>query len=394
MKILAITNLYPPQELGGYGRSIADFVWGLTEEGHTVQVISTNAPYLGENTKEGPSGEAVNRELKLKGSYERGIKHMQNQKERELVDQENKALLAKWINSNQWDGILLGNIDLIGPEIIKTLLTAKCNIQHHIGFVHAPYNINEFPQSEKYMIVAASKAVKKALCNSGLPVMNSRVIFPGVRSQLFVKGKGIIPRPLKPIGNKNRPLKICYAGLLMSSKGVHTIIEAIIILKKMQIHTQTNIAGSGFQDGYKEQLVKELKQAGIEGDVKFYGQLNRSELARFYSLNHIGIFSSIHPEAFGIVAAEMMASGLVVISTGVGGAKEVVKNEETGLLFKAGNALDLANKIKLLLDNNNTMETIQKRAYEYAHNELNVKTSAKLLEDGFNQTTKGEMVFR
>ena len=29
MNLLVVTNLYPPQELGGYGRSIADFVWGL-----------------------------------------------------------------------------------------------------------------------------------------------------------------------------------------------------------------------------------------------------------------------------------------------------------------------------------------------------------------------------
>ena len=32
MNLLVVTNLYPPQELGGYGRSIADFVWGLWNE--------------------------------------------------------------------------------------------------------------------------------------------------------------------------------------------------------------------------------------------------------------------------------------------------------------------------------------------------------------------------
>ena len=29
MRLLLITNLYPPQELGGYGRCMADFAWGL-----------------------------------------------------------------------------------------------------------------------------------------------------------------------------------------------------------------------------------------------------------------------------------------------------------------------------------------------------------------------------
>ena len=38
MNLLVVSNLYPPQELGGYGRSIADFVWGLCELGHKIQV--------------------------------------------------------------------------------------------------------------------------------------------------------------------------------------------------------------------------------------------------------------------------------------------------------------------------------------------------------------------
>ena len=59
MKLLVVTNLYPPQELGGYGRSIADFVWGLQERGHSIQVLSSDAPHLGASSDLGPSGEAV-----------------------------------------------------------------------------------------------------------------------------------------------------------------------------------------------------------------------------------------------------------------------------------------------------------------------------------------------
>ena len=43
MNLLVVTNLYPPQELGGYGRCMADFVWALRERGHTIQVLSSDA---------------------------------------------------------------------------------------------------------------------------------------------------------------------------------------------------------------------------------------------------------------------------------------------------------------------------------------------------------------
>ena len=54
MNLLVVTNLYPPQELGGYGRSIADFVWGLRERGHSIQVLSNDAPHLGASSGSRP----------------------------------------------------------------------------------------------------------------------------------------------------------------------------------------------------------------------------------------------------------------------------------------------------------------------------------------------------
>ena len=49
MQLLLVTNLYPPQELGGYGRSMADFAWGLMQRGHHVQVLTADVPHLGDS---------------------------------------------------------------------------------------------------------------------------------------------------------------------------------------------------------------------------------------------------------------------------------------------------------------------------------------------------------
>ena len=77
MRILVVTNLYPPQELGGYGRCIADFVWGLIQNGNSVGVLCSNADYLDSEessvSHKGSNGEIIIRELKLKGSYKDGV---------------------------------------------------------------------------------------------------------------------------------------------------------------------------------------------------------------------------------------------------------------------------------------------------------------------------------
>ena len=87
----------PPQELGGYGRCMADFAWGLQQRGHTLQVISSDAPYLG-SSNAGPSGEPVDRRLQLKGSFQGGVHQLQDPAARAAVDANNRALLNHWLD--------------------------------------------------------------------------------------------------------------------------------------------------------------------------------------------------------------------------------------------------------------------------------------------------------
>ena len=387
MNLLVVTNLYPPQELGGYGRSIADFVWGLRERDHNIQVLSSDAPYLGASSGFGPCGEAVSRRLQLKGSYEGGVRHLQEPQQRQSIDEANSALIRAWIHSQRWDGILLGNLDLIGPELLPALLEAPCILQHHVGFVHPPFPPTAWPVSERYRLVAASGAVRSAMLQAGLPTSESYVVYPGVRCELFGKDRTCMPTPLAPDGSPQRPLKVCFAGLLMISKGAHTLIEALIQLRQKGLSVQASLAGDSFQSGYREQLEQLLEQNNLDGSVQFVGQLGRDALARFYALHHVGVFPSIHPEAFGIVAAEMMASGLALVSSGVGGASELIEDGRTGLCFQAGDSKDLARCLMRLASDTALLNDLRQAGQREVQKRFSVSTSAKILEAGFRQDT-------
>jgi hypothetical protein len=45
-KILLVTNLFPPEELGGYGRKMWEFAHYLKSRGHTVRVLASSIPSL------------------------------------------------------------------------------------------------------------------------------------------------------------------------------------------------------------------------------------------------------------------------------------------------------------------------------------------------------------
>ena len=85
MRLLIVSNLYPPQELGGYGRSLADFGWGLQQRGHHVEVLCSDAPYLGPSGP-GPSGEPVRRCLVLKGNFANGVELLDNEQSCRQID--------------------------------------------------------------------------------------------------------------------------------------------------------------------------------------------------------------------------------------------------------------------------------------------------------------------
>ena len=290
MNLLVVTNLYPPQELGGYGRSMADFVWGLQERGHSIQVLSSDAPHLGASSDLGPSGEAVDRRLQLKGSYEGGVRNLQDPQQRQAIDQANAALIRSWLNSQNWDGILLGNLDLLGAELLPTLLEAQCIVQHHVGFVHAPFPPSAWPKAIATRLVAASEAVRSALMERRASHLNGERGLSRCAQRTFRRRSGGHAHPLAPDGSRQRPLKVCFAGLLMGSKGAHTLIEALIQLQTQGVSVQASLAGDSFQSGYREQLEQLLKQHNLDGSVQFVGQLGRRALARFYALHHVGFF--------------------------------------------------------------------------------------------------------
>ena len=86
MNILLVSNLYPPQEMGGYGRCMADFAWGLLQRGHRLRVLTSDAPYLGPSAP-GPCGEPVNRGLQLKGNFEKGVQLLRDPHQCAALDQ-------------------------------------------------------------------------------------------------------------------------------------------------------------------------------------------------------------------------------------------------------------------------------------------------------------------
>ena len=144
---------------------------------------------------------------------------MQDAQQRLAIDQANATLIRSWLNSKDWDGILLGNLDLLGPELLPPLLEAPCIVQHHVGFVHAPFPPSAWPSSDRYRLVAASQAVRSALADVGLPTSTASVVYPGVRNELFGIGSVGMPIPLSSRWQPTSPPQSVLRGITDGQQG-------------------------------------------------------------------------------------------------------------------------------------------------------------------------------
>jgi glycosyltransferase involved in cell wall biosynthesis len=169
----------------------------------------------------------------------------------------------------------------------------------------------------------------------------------------------------------------------MESKGPHTLLEAIALLHRRGVAIEAMVAGGRFSAAYASQLDQYAMDQSILEQVQFIKQLSRHQLARFFRLNHVAVFPSISPEAFGIVAAEAMASGLALVSSGVGGAAELFEPEVSGLAFRPGDAGDLARQLERLATDPGLLARLQAVGEARVREQFSVAQSALELEQLF-----------
>jgi hypothetical protein len=119
MKILVVTNLYPPNSLGGYERLCATLANALAERGHAVRVL-TSAHGGG---KTAPDPIPVDRMLRLLASSRSIYEPFEGgTAEREVVIEENGAVLRRCVEGFRPETILAGNLMFLDRRFLESLV--------------------------------------------------------------------------------------------------------------------------------------------------------------------------------------------------------------------------------------------------------------------------------
>ena len=101
------------------------------------------------------------------------------------------------------------------------------------------------------------------------------------------------------------------------------------------------------EQDYQRSLEREAAELGISGQVRFLGQ--RSDVQQLLNASDIFCQPNQGPEPFGIVFVEALFAGLPVVTTAMGGPKEIV-NEDCGVVVPPEDPDHLASALQNLVD--------------------------------------------
>lgn len=186
--------------------------------------------------------------------------------------------------------------------------------------------------------------------------------------------------PMK-IGIKSKIPVITYFGRLKKYKSPDHLIKAFAIVNKEFPESELHILGRGdFMDNLK-MLTVELN---LTKKVKFFGFVTEDQKKELLTISNCAVNTSMK-EGWGITNIEANACGTPVISANVPGLKDSVKDGFSGMLYEYGNIQELAEKIVILLKNDEIAEKLNHGAIEWAKS-FSWQNSAELMLEKMNET--------
>ncbi len=244
------------------------------------------------------------------------------------------------------------------------------NNRHQRRILNCFNNVNK--------IVSNSEFTKNLVKKINPELKNIIVINPGVSN--FDE---IIEEEVKLIDGKPTLLTLAR---LEKRKGHEHILKAIVKLKKKYHNIRYIIAGEGKERSYLESLAGSLN---ISENVIFIGSINDGQKKFILKKTNLMIMPTLDEskkssiEGFGITYIEAALFGIPSIASNVGGTKEAVLHNETGIIIDNLDKLEIA--IVDLIEDNIKMKKLGEKAKERAEIQLSwtniIKDYNKLIDE-------------
>jgi len=175
-----------------------------------------------------------------------------------------------------------------------------------------------------------------------------------------------------------------YIGTLSPIEGLDILIEAF---NNLDLSNKLLIFGDGIE------LENLKKLSASNSNIIFQGKISSSEILKAY--NQIDIIVNPRKSSYltnsvtPLKTIEAMAHKKLVIASDVGGMKELINDDQTGILFKSGDLFELEKALLKVLERND-LNSIVDNAYNYIYKQRNWYHNAKLYKKLYSELKNGK----
>jgi len=393
MKILVLTNLYPPHHAGTFDHHCQTVTESLRLRGHTILVLTSNHGLRTEQR----DGE-VERRLQLNGVF--GHPSVSGVMELKPLECHNNDVLRETLDQFQPDVVHVFGLFGLSKSLLFTLYNSKRPVVYDVFDHWLSANVREDPwlhfwNAPSLPLLTQSK--RKALEMSGERIrldstaptrlMRGYDRVPGI----FGEGKdraAVEPNSIagfrfdriyfcsqtlkhltEQVGFCVRHAEVIYPGItaayigdikpasvpmkrfliiarLTEESGVMTALKALKIARAARLDVALSIYGRG-----DSSYVADLRSFVVSSQlpVEFLNVSNQNtDLPSVYKRHDVLLHTPEWAEPFPFTALEAMGCGLPVIGARSSGAEELLRHGENALTYPAGDAEELAARMQEL----------------------------------------------
>ncbi len=395
MKILILSDDFPPKSFGGAGYSTFYLAHGLHDAGHKVFVVST----VRDKKEEGSvtyKGMDIFRIYTKYNHRWAGYLGLYNPQTVGRVKELMKRIKPDVIHAHNIHHYLSYHCLKIAKKYNKPLFfTARDVISFSYGKMATEKYLKDFDSRltwkdhlkqagkrynplrnfliRRYLkypdkLFAVSNALKSALEQNG--IRNVEVSYTGTDVNDWQVDHKHVKEFFKKYDLEGKKI-VFFGGRMSELKGGKKIIKIMKkIIKKVP---ETVLFVAGKKDRYVQYLLEFAKDIGVKNNIILAGWLDSNELKLAYHSSRVVIVPSIAFDSFPRIVLEGMACKKPVIATCFGGAQEVIQNGITGYIINPFNVELMAEKIAYLLKNPKKAEKFGEAGYERLKKHFSLK---------------------
>ena len=398
MRILVITNFYPPYYIGGYELGCRDVVEGLRARGHEVRVLTSTYKVNKPSRRHG-----VYRWLQTDFASNGNCSGFFRLLRKEIT---NRWAFKYACRSFRPDLIYAWNITHISVSNLLMAQQMGLPVYYFVSdhwlsrWEEDPWILKSRRDPRRRYRKLAWQVLRPLLRASGLfpkgslDLSHTQFVSRFLEQSAIEAGKlatgsevihwGIDINRFSTNGASRDPSKLLYVGQITAHKGVRTAVETLKLIRErygIDKATLTVVGGPDY-GGEIERLVRSL---GLEGKVRFTGLIPREQLPEVYREHGILIFPSVWGEPFSITLLEAMSSGLAVVSTNTGGSAELLADGVNALTFPKQDAEACAMQVKQLIDDPQLFNRIRQNGRRTIQNGFRLDTMIDKIEDSLER---------